>query len=245
MLFVNIVIIIQCFAYQHYFANKLKYMLKDKLLLQKAYVIITIISLALLGTNFMHTPIQAQNFDQQNIYNEANCVNKTNMTSNYLGMTCHNKLVNTNKTISDINTVTSTGWFVVTAWLEKDNNSSSSPTKVMVTTSQNGGQSYSDPSQIGTDSNSSKRNLHLGISNEHVYVTYEQDMGSNMYDVFFTKSDDGGLTFQSPNNLSRSPEDTTDSTLTVDPVNGKWIVTYIDNGIMLTKSSLKTDCGGC
>jgi hypothetical protein len=160
-------------------------------------------------------------------------------------MTCNNQLVSTNKTISDINTVTSTGWFVVTAWLEKDNNSSSSPTKVMVTTSQNGGQSYSDPSQIGTDSNSSKRNLHLGISNEHVYVTYEQDMGSNMYDVFFTKSDDGGLTFQSPNNLSRSPEDTTDSTLTVDPVNGKWIVTYIDNGIMLTKSSLKTDCGGC
>ena len=35
-------------------------------------------------------------------------------------MTCNNELVNTNKTISDINIVTSTGWFVVTAWLEKD-----------------------------------------------------------------------------------------------------------------------------
>ena len=34
-------------------------------------------------------------------------------------MTCNNELVNTNKTISDINTVISTGWFVVTAWLEK------------------------------------------------------------------------------------------------------------------------------
>jgi len=213
--------------------------------LQKAYVIVIIISLALLGTNFMHTPIQGKVFDQQNIYNEANCVNQTNMTSNYLGMTCNNNLVSTNKTISDINTVTSTGWFVVTAWLEKDNNSSNSPTKVMVTTSQNGGQSYSHPSQIVLDSNSSKRNLHLGISNEHVYVTYEQDIGLNKYDVFFTKSDDGGLTFQSPNNLSRSPEDTTDSTLTVDPANGKWVVTYLDHGAMGTKTVLKTDCGGC
>jgi len=213
--------------------------------LQKAYVIVTIISLALLGTNFMHTPIQGKVFDQQNIYNEANCVNQTNMTSNYLGMTCNNNLVNTNKTISDINTVTSTGWFVVTAWLEKDNNSSSSPTKVMVSVSQNGGQSYSDPSQIGTDSNSAKRNLHLGISNEHVYVTYEQDIGSNKYDVFFTQSYNGGLIFQSPNNLSRSPEDTTDSTLTVDPVNGKWVVTYLDHGAMGTQTVLKTDCGGC
>jgi hypothetical protein len=45
----------------------------------------------------------------------AKCVNQTNMTSNCLAMTCNNELVNTNKTISDINTVISTGWFVVTA----------------------------------------------------------------------------------------------------------------------------------
>ena len=67
----------------------------------------------------------------------ANCVNQTSITSNYLAMTCNNQLVNTNKTISDINIVTSIGWFVVTTWSEKDSNSSSSPTKVMVTTSQN------------------------------------------------------------------------------------------------------------
>src|SRR3954449_13066427 len=100
----------------------------------------------------------------------AKSVNQTNMTSNCLAMTCNNELVNTNKTISDINTVTSTGWFVVTAWLEKDNNSSSSPTKVMATTSQNGGQSYSNATKIVTDSTSAKRNLHLGISQEHVYA---------------------------------------------------------------------------
>jgi hypothetical protein len=213
--------------------------------LQKAYVIVIIISLALLGGNFMHTPIQGQNFNQQNLYNSANCVNKTNMTSIYLGMTCNNNLVSTNKTVSDINTVTSTGWFVVTAWLEKDNNSSSSPTKVMATVSQNGGQSYLPATQIVTDSNSAKRNLHLGINNEHVYATYEQDMSSNNYDVFLIKSNDGGLTFQTPTNLSHSPEDTTDSTLTIDQVNGKWIVTYIENGAMNTKSSLETDCGNC
>jgi hypothetical protein len=120
-------------------------------------------------------------------------------------MTCNNELVNTNKTISDINIVTSTGWFVVTAWLEKDSNSSRSPTKVMVTTSQNGGQSYSHPSQIVLDSNSSKRNLHLGISPEHVYATYELDMGSNKYDVFFVKSDDGGFSFKASSiNMSHS-----------------------------------------
>jgi hypothetical protein len=65
----------------------------------------------------------------------AKCVNQTNMPSNCLAMTCNNELVNTNKTISDINTVTSTGWFVVTSWLENNSNSSSSPTKVMATTS--------------------------------------------------------------------------------------------------------------
>jgi hypothetical protein len=213
--------------------------------LQKAYVIVTIISLALLGTNFMHTPIQAQNFDQQNIYNEANCVNQTNMTSNYLGMSCNNNLVSTNKTISDINTVTSTGWFVVTAWLEKDNNSSSSPTKVMASVSQNGGQSYSNASKIVTDSNSAKRNLHLGISQEHVYATYEKDMGSNKYDVFLIKSDDGGLTFQTPLNLSHSDVDTKDSILTVDPINGKWIVTYVDNDVTHFQSAITAQCGGC
>jgi hypothetical protein len=81
----------------------------------------------------------------------AKCVNQTNMTSNCLAMTCNNELVNTNKTISDINIVTSKGWLVVTTWLEKDSNSSSSSTKVMVTTSQNGGQSYSHPSKIVLD----------------------------------------------------------------------------------------------
>jgi hypothetical protein len=56
-----------------------------------------------------------------------------------------------------------------------------------------GGQSSSHPSQIVLDSNSSKRNLHLGIIPEHVYATYEQDMGSNKYDVFLVKSDEGDL----------------------------------------------------
>jgi len=196
----------------------------------------------LLGTNFMHTTIQGQNKNQQNSYNNANCINHTNMTSIYLAMTCNNELVNTNTTVSDLNTVTSTGWFVVTAWLEKDNNSSSSPTKVMAITSQDGGQSYSYPSQIVLDSNSSKRNLHLGISQEHVYATYEQDMGSNKYDVFLIKSDDGGLSFQPPRNISGSEEDTRDSILTVDPINGKWIVTYLDKGV---QNSVVNGCGLC
>ena len=147
-------------------------------------------------------------------------------------MTSNNELVNTNKTISDINIVTSIGWFVVTAWLEKDSNSSSSTTKVMVITSQNGGQSYSHPSQIVLDSNSSKRNLHLGIIPVQVYVTYEQDMGSNKYDVFLVKTDDGGLIFQVPSiNLSHSPEAVGDSILTVDPIYGKQIVTCFDDDI--------------
>ena len=89
--------------------------------------------------------------------------------------------------------MTSTGWFVVTAWLEKDNNSSNSPTKVMEITSQDGGQSYYQPFQIVPDSNSSKRNLHLGISQENVYATYEQDMGSNNYDVFLVNRTRWGI----------------------------------------------------
>jgi hypothetical protein len=177
----------------------------------------------------------------------AKSVNQTNMTSNCLAMTCNNELVNTNKTISDINTVTSTGWFVVTAWLEKDSNSSSSSTKVMVTTSQNGGQSYSHSSKIVTDSNSAKRNLHLGISQEHVYATYEQDMGSNKYDVFLVKSDDdGGLTFQASINLSHSEMDTQDSILIVEPINGKRIVTYLYTDVRnYSPSKIVTDCGVC
>jgi hypothetical protein len=104
----------------------------------------------------------------------------------------------------------------------------------MVITSQNGGQSYSHPSQIVLDSNSSIRNLHLGIIPVQVYVTYEQDMGSNKYDVFLVKSDDGGLTFQAPPiNLSHSPEAVGDSILTVDPIYGKQIVTYLYNDIKI------------
>jgi hypothetical protein len=190
----------------------------------------------------VHTPILGQNMNQQNSSNNKNCVNQTNMTSNYLAMTCNDKLVATSKTISDINTVTSTGWFVVTAWLEKDSNSSSSPTKVMAITSQDGGKSYSQPFQMVQDSNSSKRNLHLGISQEHVYATYEQDMGSNKYDVFLVQSDDGGFSFKSPLNKSNSPEDTKDSILTVDPINGKWIITYLDKGV---QNSIVNGCGVC
>ncbi len=142
------------------------------------------ISIVLLGSNFAHTPAQGQNMTTQSSYYNQNCVNNTNMTTNYLTVTCSNELTNTPNNISDINTVTSTGWFVVTAWLEHESNSTSLlPTKVLVASSQDGGQSF-NPDLFVQDTNSSKRNLNLGISQEKVYATYEQDMGSGNYDVF-------------------------------------------------------------
>lgn len=200
--------------------------------------------MVLLGSNFVHAPAQGQNMTQQNSYTSENCVNNTNMTSNYLTVTCSEELTNTNKTIEDINLVTSTGWFVVTAWLERESNSTnSSSTKAMVSSSQNGGQSYSEPTSLVQDSNSSKRNLNLGISQEKVYATYEQDMGSNNHDVFLVKSEDGGQSFGSPTNISDSEADSKNSILTVDELTGKWVVTYLDTNV--TSTSLYTDCGMC
>ncbi len=160
------------------------------------------ISIVLLGSNFAHTPAQGQNMTTQSSYYNQNCVNNTNMTTNYLTVTCSNELTNTPNNISDINTVTSTGWFVVTAWLEHESNSTSLlPTKVLVASSQDGGQSF-NPDLLVQDTNSSKRNLNLGISQEKAYATYEQDMGSGNYDVFRNINPNGGEAFGIPNSIS-------------------------------------------
>ncbi len=142
-----------------------------------------------------------------------------------------------------MNTVTSTGWFVVTAWREQDANSTnSSPTEVYVSSSQDGGQSYRTELMV-EDTNSSKRNLNLGISQEKVYATYEEEVGPNNYDVFLVKSNDGGQNFTTPENRSNSTVDTTQSILTVDPLTGKWIITYKDGHSPST--TLINDCGMC
>lgn len=209
----------------------------------KSYIIITTITMVLLGSSFTFIPAQGQNMTSQESYNSQNCVNLTNMTTNYLSVTCSNELVETPYNISDIKTVTSTGWFVVTAWLERNASSdSSSPTGVWVSYSLDGGQDYTTNIMVD-DTNSSKRNLNLGISQEKVYATYEQEMGSNNYDVFLVKSNDAGQNFTSPENISNSTVDTTKSILTVDPLTGKYVVTYLDGGEPST--TLINNCGMC
>lgn len=213
------------------------------ILLIKTSLIIITMFMVLLGSNFAYLPAQGQNMSSYQSYASQNCVNLTNMTTNYLTVTCTSELINTPGNISDIQTVTSTGWFVVTAWLERAMSSnSSSPTEVWVSNSLDGGQSYTTDIMVD-DTNSSKRNLQLGISQEKVYATYEQRMGANNYDVFLVKSNDGGQNFTTPENISNSTVDTTNSILTVDSLTGKYIVTYLDGGQPST--TLINNCGMC
>ena len=119
------------------------------------------------------------------------------------------------------------------------------PTRVLVSSSQDGGQSYNNASEIITQVNSSElgiRNLNVGINQEHVYVTYEKDMGAGLYDVFLAESDDGGLNFGVPENLSESPVDSIDSVLVVD-ITGKYFVTWKE--LFPDGTVIESDCGKC
>ncbi len=106
--------------------------------------------------------------------------------------------------------------------------------------SQDGGQSF-NPYFLVQDTNSSKRNLNLGISQEKAYATYEQvwDQAIMTYSSYTTN---GGETFGIPNNISNSTDDTKDSILTVYPLTGKWLVTYLDG---VPSVVLNIDCGMC
>ena len=74
----------------------------------------------LLASGFAYNSSQASTSSPPPSIENNNCVNDTNMTSNYLTMECSNTLTNTTNAVSDLDCVTSAGWFNVCAWLEQD-----------------------------------------------------------------------------------------------------------------------------
>lgn len=197
-------------------------------------------------SGFVYNSAEATNIAEQFPPNDENCVNNTNMTSNYLTMECRNTLTNTTNTVSDLKCDTDAGWFNACVWLEQIvNQNGTTPTLLLVSSSQDGGQSYSNASEIITQVNMSNlgmRNPNIGINQEHVYVSYEKDMGSGLYDVFLARSDDGGLNFETPVNLSESPVDSIESFLLVDET-GKYFVTWLE--LFPDGTIIESDCGKC
>ncbi|HEU5119768.1 MAG TPA: hypothetical protein VFT71_02170 [Candidatus Nitrosocosmicus sp.] len=209
------------------------------------YIIIIAASIILLGANLNYNTIEATTMTSE-ASESYSCVNDTNMTSNYLTLTCSNQLTNTTNAVSDLKCDTDAGWFNGCVWLERVTNlNGTEPTQVMVTTSIDGGQSYLNETNLVTAVNSSElgiRNPNIGINQEHIYVSYEKDVGDGFYDVFLVTSDNGGETYTTPDNLSESPEDSIESVLNVDDT-GKYMVSWID--ISEDGSRIKSDCGKC
>lgn len=210
------------------------------------------ISIALFLCGLSYNSAQATSMaEQTSSYSSENCYNETNMTSDYLSLRCANVLTNTTNVVSDLKCDSDAGWFNVCVWLEQDVNlNGTTPTRIMVSSSQDGGQSYGNTSEIITQVNSSElgiRNPNIGINQQFVYVSYEKDAGYGFYDPFLVISSDGGKHFGAPDNLSLElpPDSFTDSrnsTLNVDET-GKYMVSWVEVGP--DGSVIESDCGHC
>ena len=219
--------------------------------MEKYLIILTSIFLIFVSPMLFNDPITATESVYASTYDSPNCVNNTNLTSNYLNMECTNMLANSTGIKEGLRCDTDAGWFNVCVWLERETNmNSTSPTSVMVSSSQNGGQSYSNASAIVNQVNSSEfgvRNAQIGINQQFVYVSYEKNMGEGFYDPFLVESSDGGETFEEPVNISNdlpsdSAKDSRESVLTVDDT-GKYMVTWFEVGPDGT--SVFSSCGMC
>jgi hypothetical protein len=176
---------------------------------------------------------------QPGVGTDNNCVNNTAMPSNYLTLTCDNSLIKTNDTITNLNCGTSSGWFIVCIWLQQINGST--PTWVSIASSQDGGQSFNDPLiDLGGGPNSA-RNPEVGLAQEFAYIKWEQEVSLNNSDILFAVSSDGGMTFDEPLNISNSTFNSINSTLVVDQLTGKYLVSWIEQG----DDEVKVYCGRC
>jgi hypothetical protein len=157
---------------------------------------------------------------------------------------CLNTLFKTNGTLSHFDCGSKNGWDVTCAGqIDLANHSD-----VIWASSFNGGQSYGKEQTISSimQNSTNARNPMVAVSIDKAYIAFESEMSPGKHDVFFLKSDDAGMTFGDPVNLSNTPsEDTTLSFLNVDDT-GKVLLGFINqNGVSVVDPSGGVYCSRC
>ena len=94
--------------------------------------------------------------------------------------------------------------------------------------STDGGATFSPPANLSNNPGNSSR-AHIALEfNNNINVVWEDNTPGN-YDIFFTRSNDGGITFSSPKNLSNSPGSAHGAEIVTDS-SGNINVVWQDNG---------------
>ena len=110
----------------------------------------------------------------------------------------------------------------------------------MIKRSSDGGITYSQPINLSNTTNSDSINPQLAaIGNDKLFVVWQGNT-NGQFDVFLSKSSDGGITFSQPINLSNDPSDSINPNLIV--VHNNLFVIWNDNitknyNVMIKRSS--------
>ncbi len=91
--------------------------------------------------------------------------------------------------------------------------------------STDGGHTFAKPVNLSTDAQDSGY-PQLAVVNNNVYVTWTNGVTDKNYDVFFSKSTDGGQTFSQPMNVSNNPGASGWPQIAVD---GNVYISWVDN----------------
>jgi hypothetical protein len=203
-----------------------------------------------MGTGINYGFSNASSMNPQSSYDSPNCVNYTNSNATYLNARCHNLLtkVSNTTTITDKHTVTGAGWHVITSWLQQDTTLNGTlPTQIWMAVSQDGGQSFTkatELTQVTNDTDAEKRNLQSFMSNEHFYMSWEEEVNPGIFDVFVVESHDGGMSISPVENVSNNPTtESFDSELWGDILTGKWGLTWLEE--LSDGTVIEMDCGRC
>ena len=208
---------------------------------QKVVVFSVIFSLVGTVATFYHLPAYAQ-------APPTSASTSTNVFlrgyTNYLTGHYGNILTRSVTNITDLQGATSEGWLVYFVWKQGSGNNS----QIYLVYSQDGGRSYSKPSNLSTLSNSSGgvNNPHIGAFADDVYVTWEQEVKPGNNDVFLINSTNGGVSFGNALNVSNNPQNSVSSSLVVDKETGKVLVSWIDKAVGASSDDdVGVYCGRC
>jgi hypothetical protein len=145
---------------------------------------------------------------------------------NYLTVDCNNILVNTTDKIDSLQCDKESGWFAVCLWRQQSLENGTS--KIFAANSVTGAANWIEPPQLLSNSSTNANEPRLGMSLENAYVVFLQDSGDGLYDAYLTSSNNGGMNWTLPaKNISNSPENVTQPTLTVDEDDGDVLAAWV------------------
>jgi hypothetical protein len=146
---------------------------------------------------------------------------------NYFTVTCNNTLVNTTDQIDSLQCDKESGWIAVCIWRQQslEENGTS---KIFAANSISGAANWNTPPRVLSDNSTNAFEPRLGLSQEKAYVAFLQDSGDGSYDVYLTESYNGGSDWALPaTNISNSPKNVTQVTLTVDEEDGDLLAAWV------------------